>query len=167
MLPMMVVDCRADKVTTPPDMARVLRQLALDSKEKLVAVGKFVAENTLPGKLTVTVPLGGGVKVSVAQLIANGIDELFGKTLGEVSSLTSIIDSYKKFLANWPEGGAVPVIVIGAQPASGAAAPYRCCLLLRLAEPCPAPPPTTQLPLGRCTTRLWPPFLLQMRPTGS
>ena len=167
MLPMMVVDCRADKVTTPPDMARVLRQLALDSKEKLVAVGKFVAKNTLPGKLTVKVPLGGGVKVSVAQLIAKGIDELFGKTLGEVSSLTAIIDSYKKFLANWPEGVAVPVIVIGAQPASGAPAPYRCCLLLPLAEPCPAPSPVTQLPLGRCTARLWPPFLLQMRPTGS
>lgn len=116
---MLMLDCRVDKVTTPPDMVRVLRQRALDTTDKWVAGGRLVAA-AAHNAASFAVPPGNYFKVNtVLQHLATDSNELFGTTtVGEAPSLTDIIRSYTKLLTRLPKEGPVPVIVIGAQPAS-------------------------------------------------
>ena len=146
-LPMMRVNCRTEEVTTPDRMARVLRQLALDSQNRWLDVDEEkVAEQT---SQAVAAAVAEGLRNPVfgesGKVFAKAIDTFFSEgTLGKTPNLESVIEAYKNWLASLPAGetgkNTVPIIVIGAQPAPGTPAPRRCCLLPRLAGLCPARP---------------------------
>lgn len=155
---MLVVNCRKSPVTTPPEMARVLRQLALDFKDKLATILRGVAP-----QFSATVSTAGDFKAET-KLTVRSIEDIFSGTLGDASDLTAILASYEKFVASVPKDRPAPIIVIGEHTASAAPAPCRCCpwwwgaaCLLQM----------TQLPLKRGVMLRRSPFLLQTRPTCS
>lgn len=112
-LPVMYLDGSVAAITSPPDMARHLRQLALALADALLSASKAAAL----GKM----PWGAGASANAAA--ARYIKDTFGTgffnklsedNVGEAPDLVSIQYAYAKMLNRLNAAGTRPVIVIGA-----------------------------------------------------
>ena len=131
---MMIMDCRLVNLTCPSEMARRLRQVVLTSNDKLIAAVLSVASATVRvvPDVAVKAPLGTVFSGDLAlKDLADRTKKWFETPdVGVVPSLSSVLDSYGKWLSDLPKTGKVPIIVIGAPPAAAAPASAllrRCC----------------------------------------